>query len=274
MTVAPTSGKATNRSPLRLSPLSIAVVILGAALVSWIVTFDRMRGMDAGPGTDLGGLGWFVGIWVTMMAAMTLPSVAPMVLAFSRVTSERARRGQAVFVPTWIFVAGYLAAWTAYGLAAYGLFRAVDSIDRGMLAWDRAGPYVAGGAIFAAGLYQLTPAKDVCLAHCRTPLHFFLHGWREGRVGALRMGLGHGLYCIGCCWGLMVVLFSLGVMSLFWMAVIAGVIFAEKVFPYGMRLTKLVAVAFVALGIWIAASPSSVPGLNEPGSGPSMSMKP
>jgi predicted metal-binding membrane protein len=255
--------------------MSIAIVLLIAALISWVVTVDRMRGMDAGPGTDLGGLGWFLGIWVTMMAAMMLPSVTPMVLAFARVTKERSRREQAVLVPTWIFVAGYLAAWTAYGLLAYGVFRLVDAVDGGVLAWNRAGPYVAGGAIAAAGLYQLTPVKDVCLRHCRTPLHFLMHGWHEGRRGAVRMGVEHGLYCVGCCWGLMIVLFSLGVMSLFWMAVIAGVIFAEKVVPYGERLTRLLAVAFVALGIWIAASPGSVPGLTNPGgSGPSMGMRP
>ena len=274
MAVAPAPDQAAERSPLRLNPVSIAVVILGVALVSWLITVERMRGMDAGPGTDLGGLGWFLGIWVTMMAAMMLPSVAPMVLAFARVTDQRASKGQATFVPTWVFVAGYLAAWTAYGLSAYGLFRIIDAIDGGVLDWDRAGPYVAGGAIVAAGLYQLTPVKDICLRHCRTPLHFLFHGWHEGRFGALRMGAEHGLYCVGCCWGLMVVLFSLGVMSLFWMAVIAGVIFAEKVFPYGMRLTRLVAIAFVALGIWIAIAPSSVPGLTQPGSGPAMGMEP
>jgi predicted metal-binding membrane protein len=262
------------RSPLRLSPVGLAAVLLGVALVSWVVTVDRMRGMDAGPGTDLGGLGWFLGIWVTMMAAMMLPSVSPMVLAFARVTKERSRRGQAAFVPTWVFVAGYLAAWTAYGLLAYGVFRLVDTLLGDVLAWDRAGPYVAGAAIGVAGLYQLSPVKDVCLRHCRTPLHFLLHGWHEGRVGALRMGVEHGLYCVGCCWGLMVVLFALGVMSLFWMAVIAGVIFAEKVLPYGMRLTKALAVAFIVLGVWIAAAPSSVPGLTDPGAGPSMGMTP
>ena len=251
---------------LRLDPVATASLLLAAALVAWVVTVDRMRGMDAGPGTDLGGLGWFAGSWVT--------SVAPMVLAFARLTKERARRGQAVLVPTWVFVAGYFAAWTAYGLVAYGLFRAVDAVDGGALAWDRAGPYVAGGAIVAAGIYQLTPVKDVCLRHCRTPLHFILHGWHEGRLGALRMGTEHGLYCVGCCWGLMIVLFSLGVMSLFWMAAIAGVIFAEKVLPHGMRLTRLFAVAFIALGIWIAASPGSVPGLTDPGSGPALGMKP
>ena len=232
--------------------------------------------MDAGPGTDLGGLGWFLGIWVTMMAAMMLPSVSPMVLAFARVSRERSSRGQAQFVPTWVFLGGYLAAWTAYGLLAYGLFRVVNAVAGDTLAWDRAGPYVAGGAILAAGLYQLTPIKDVCLRHCRTPLHFLLHEWHEGKLGALRMGVEHGLYCVGCCWGLMIVLFSLGVMSLVWMAVIAGVIFAEKVFPYGERLTRVVAVAFVALGIWIVASPGSVPGLTDPADpgNPSMRMAP
>jgi predicted metal-binding membrane protein len=264
MAVAPARDQPAERSPLRLSPVSISALLLALALVSWVVTVDRMRGMDAGPGTDLGGLGWFLGIWVTMMAAMMLPSVSPMVLAFARVSRERSRRGQAAFVPTWVFLGGYLAAWTAYGLLAYGLFRVVDAVAGSALAWDRAGPYVAGGAIVAAGLYQLTPIKDVCLRHCRTPLHFLLHGWHEGKLGALRMGLEHGLYCVGCCFGLMVVLFSLGVMSLFWMAVIAGVIFAEKVLPYGERLTRLVAVTFLALGIWIAVSPGSVPGLTDP----------
>jgi predicted metal-binding membrane protein len=210
------------------------------------------------------------------MAAMMLPSVAPMVLAFARVTKERARRQQAIYVPTWIFLLGYLAAWTAYGLVAYGVFRVIDAVAGGALAWDRAGPYVAGGAILAAGLYQLTPIKDVCLRHCRTPLHFVLHGWRGGRVGALRMGAEHGLYCVGCCWGLMIVLFSLGVMSLVWMVVIAGVIFAEKVLPWGLRLTRPLAVVFVALGLWIALSPGSVPGLTDPDKdmGPSMGVTP
>jgi predicted metal-binding membrane protein len=221
------------RSPLRLSPVGIAAGLLGLTLVAWILVFDRMRGMDAGPGTDLGGLGWFLGIWVTMMSAMMLPSVAPMVLAFARVTKERARREQAAYVPTWIFLVGYLLAWTAYGVLAYGLFRVVDAVDADVLSWDRAGPYVAGGAVAVAGLYQLTPIKDVCLRHCRGPLHFMLHGWHDGSAGAVRMGFVHGLYCVGCCWGLMVVLFSLGVMSLVWMAVIAGSSSRRRCSPTG-----------------------------------------
>ncbi len=247
----------------RLNPVLVAIVLLGGALVAWIVTFERMEGMDAGPGTHLGGFGWYVGIWITMMAAMMLPSAAPMVLAFSRISQERLRRGRS-YVPTWVFVAGYLLAWAGYGVAAYGVFRAVTVIDPGFLAWDRGGPWIAGGAIVAAGLYQLTPLKRVCLLHCRTPLHVVLHGWREGRSGALKMGLSHGAYCVGCCWGLMLILFAVGVMSLFWMVVVAAIIFAEKVTPFGARLSRALAVAFVLFGIWVAFAPASVPGLTQP----------
>jgi predicted metal-binding membrane protein len=269
--VAPARRQVDRTSPLRsLNPIGLTAIILAAALAAWIVTVDRMQGMDAGPGTDLGGLGWYVGIWVTMMAAMMLPSVAPMVLIFARVSREHQRRGRALFVPTWVFLAGYLAAWVAYGLVAYGVLRLVTFLDAGFLAWDEGGPYVAGGAIAAAGLYQLTPLKNLCLRHCRGPMHFILHGWREGRTGALRMGAEHGLYCVGCCWGLMVILFVLGVMSLFWMAAVAAIIFAEKVLPYGLRLSRVFALAFIAFGIWIAAAPSSVPGLTDPSKAPTM----
>jgi predicted metal-binding membrane protein len=241
------------------------MVVLAGALVAWIVTVQRMRGMDAGPGTDLGGLGWYVGIWVTMMAAMMLPSAAPMVLLFSRVSAERERRGQP-FVPTWVFVAGYLFVWTVYGLGAYALYRVVRSVDHGFLDWDRAGPYVVAAAVGLAGIYELTPLKSVCLRHCRSPMHYVFGGWREGRVGAFRMGAGHGAYCVGCCWGLMIVLFALGVMSLFWMGLVAAVIFVQKLAPAAERLTPVVAVLLVGLGIWIASAPGSVPGLTQPDS--------
>jgi len=244
----------------------LAATLLAGALVAWIVTVQRMRGMDAGPGTDLGGLGWFVGIWVTMMAAMMLPSVAPMVLLFTRVSRGRARKGLAELVPSWMFVAGYLLVWTAVGLAAYGLYRALVAAGTGWLSWDRAGPYVAGAALAAAGIYQLTPLKDVCLRHCRSPLHFLLHDWREGRAGAVLMGIEHGAYCLGCCAGLMVALFALGVMSLFWMGVVAAVILVEKLAPSGRELSRVFALALVGLGIWVSSAPASVPGLVQPNS--------
>jgi predicted metal-binding membrane protein len=237
-------------------------LLLGAALVAWIVTVNRMSGMDMGPGTNLGGLGWYLGIWVTMMAAMMLPSVAPMVVLFDKVSAEKARR-RLPYVPTWAFALSYFAVWTLYGLTAYGLYRGIRSLDIGFLDWDRGGPYIAGGLIALAGLYELTPLKEVCLRHCRSPMHFILQ-WRDGLGGAVRMGTEHGAYCVGCCWGLMIVLFALGVMSLFWMAVVAALIFAQKVLPYGDKLSRVFAVAFVAFGIWLAAAPASVPGLTQP----------
>jgi predicted metal-binding membrane protein len=229
----------------------VASGLLGAALVAWIVTVDRMRGMDAGPGTDLGGLGWYVGIWVTMMAAMMLPSAAPMVLVHARLG-----RGSTV-----LFVAGYLVAWTVYGLAAYGVYRGIRASAPAFLGWDRGGPWVAGGALIAAGLYQLTPLKTVCLRHCRTPMGF-LHG--HAGDGPVRAGVMHGAWCIGCCGGLMLALFALGVMSLVWMAVVALVILVEKALPGGNRLVGVTAGALILLGIWTGVSPGSVPGLTQP----------
>jgi predicted metal-binding membrane protein len=270
--VASGYAEAPPRRSLRLDPVWLTTLLLGAALVAWIVTVDRMRGMDGGPGTDLGGLGWFTGIWVTMMAAMMLPSVTPMVLTYSRIARHRAATGGRRLAAPWIFVAGYLLAWTVYGLAAYGLYRVIDAVDGGLLDWDRGGPWVAGAALAGAGLYQLTPLKEVCLRHCRTPMHFILHGFRKGRSGALVMGIEHGGYCVGCCWGLMVALFALGVMSLAWMAMVAGVIFLEKVTRFGARFSRVVAFALIAAGVWVAVAPGSVPGLTDPSKAPAMKM--
>ena len=235
-------------------PVAVAGILLGGALAGWIVTFVRMRGMDAGSGAELGGLGWYLGIWVTMTAAMMLPATAPMVVVFSRVSRERARHRNLPAARTWVFVAGYLAAWTLYGLAAYGLDHGARSAAPHFLAWVQGERYLAGAALVAAGLYELTPLKEVCLRHCRGPLHFAHSGWRDGSAGALRMGSEHGLYCVGCCWGLMLALFALGVMSLTWMAAIAIVIFAQKVLPLGDRLAPVLAAGLVALATWVVVS--------------------
>jgi predicted metal-binding membrane protein len=123
---------------------------------------------------------------------------------------------------------------------------------------------VAGGALLLAGLYQLALLKSVCLRHCRSPLHFLVQGWRAGATGAVRIGVEHGAYCVGCCFGLMLALFALRMMSLFWMVVVTAAVFFEKVTPGGERLAAGLAVALVALGLWVAASPGSVPGLTQP----------
>ena len=230
------------------------IVLVAGAVSAWAITVDRMRGMDTGPGTDLGGLGWYLGIWVTMTAAMMLPSAAPAAQHVARLACR---------VPTLLFTAGYLAVWTGYGLLAYGVFRVLTSFDIGWLAWDRGGPYAAGAAITAAGLYELTLLKRVSLRRCRSTPH---------GGNAFRSGLAHGLDCVGCSGALMAVLFVLGAMSLFWMAVVAVAIFAEKVLPRGSRLVPVFTIALVALGIWVGVSPASVPGLTEPGGSPSMEM--
>jgi predicted metal-binding membrane protein len=234
----------------------IVAALLAVALVAWIVTVGRMDGMDAGPGTDLGGLGWFTGVWTTMMAAMMLPSAAPAVRLFGRAAMRPAL--------TAAFVAGYLAAWVGFGLVAYALYRLVAGLHLGVLAWDRSGPWIAGGAVLAAAAYQLTPLKRICLRHCRSPLHILLARWRPGRLGALRMGAEHGGYCAGCGWALMLVLFAVGIMSVFWMLVVAAVVFAEKVLPGGERVSRAVAIGLAVLGIWIAVSPATVPELTTP----------
>jgi predicted metal-binding membrane protein len=240
----------------RLAPVRAAALLFGVVALAWVITVERMQGMDAGPGTDPGGLGWYLGIWVTMTAAMMLPSEAPAALLVARL-----KRG----LPTLLFLTGYLAVWTAYGLAAYGLFRLVTSFDTGWLAWTEGGPYVAGGVVAAAGLYELTPLKQRSLRRCRSS-HL--------DAPAFRSGLAEGLHCVGCSGGLMALLFALGFMSVFWMVIVAGAIFAEKVIPQGLRLTRPVAVALLALALWVAFSPSSVPGLTEPGMSPVMEMQP
>jgi len=223
--------------------------------------------MDAGPGTDPGPLGFYVVSWVVMMSAMMFPSIAPMVLAFGFVDRRRRDRGMVDRVLcTWVFVAGYLLTWTAFGLLAYGLYVGARSLSIPALSWHRGGPYLAGGILLTAAIYQLTPTKDACLRRCRSSLDFVLTGWRDGPAGALRMGVVHGAWCVGCCWGLMIALFALGVMSLTWMVAIAGLIAIEKLLPRKELASHFVALTLVALALGVSLAPRHVPGLTLPDS--------
>ena len=247
-----------NRTPPLSGPAQAGLVasLLVVAAGAWAVTGDRMGGMDAGPGTELGGLGWFAVVWVTMMAAMRLPSIAPMVLAQARV-----RIGA-----TPAFVAGYLLTWAAVGVLGYALVEGVRSLDLGVLAWDEAGPYVAGGAILAAAGYQLSPLKDRSLRRCRDARAFVSEHWRPGAGGALRMGIEHGRLCVASSWALMAALFALGVMSVGWMVLVAALIAIEKLLPWRTVATRGIAVLLVVLGLVLAFAPEDVPGLTVPGS--------
>jgi predicted metal-binding membrane protein len=203
-----------------------------------------------------------------MMAAMMFPSIWPMVAAYARVQSGRQKQGTAKsgLVPVALFVGGFLLAWTAFAVVAYGVLELGRSLSIDALAWDSAGPYVAGGVLFAAAAYQLTPAKDVCLRKCRGPMDFVLGNWEPGYGGALRMGVEHGAWCVGCCWALMASLFALGVMSLGWMALVAALIAIEKLLPWKAIAGGAVAALLAALAIGVAFVPERVPGLTLPDS--------
>jgi predicted metal-binding membrane protein len=244
--------------------LGLIALLFGAAALAWWSTADRMAGMDAGPGTDLGALGWFLGVWVVMMAAMMFPSVAPTVALYARMA--RARWPLAPLT----FTAGYLLTWAGAGLVAYGLFKGGRALLGDQLAWDGAGRWVAGGTLVVAALYEVTPLKDVCLAKCRSPLGFLVGAWRDGTTGALDMGVRHGAWCVGCCWALMASLFALGVMSLAWMAFVAALIALEKTLPWGRAATYGTALVLLALGVWLVAAPDSIPGLTVPAHGAAM----
>jgi predicted metal-binding membrane protein len=244
----------------------IALLVLLAA-GAWVITDDRMTGMDAGPGTELGTLGFFLTVWGVMMAAMMFPSIAPMVLMQVRMQEARRERGEAEAAGTTTsFVAGYLIAWAGAGLLAYAVFDLGRAVTGDLLAWDNGGRYLAAAVVVGAAVYELTPLKDVCLRYCRSPLGFLIEYWRPGRGGALRMGAIHGGWCVGCCWALMAALFALGVMSLGWMAFIAALIAIEKLVPRPRLANRGIAVLLAALGLGIAIVPADVPGLTVPGS--------
>jgi predicted metal-binding membrane protein len=165
-----------------------------------------------------------------------------------------------------MFTCGYLLTWAGAGLLAFAVAIAGGRITGDVLSWDREGRWVAGGTLVVAAVYELTPLKDVCLGKCRSPLGFLLGSWRDGWSGAMQMGVKHGAWCVGCCWALMASLFAIGVMSVVWMAFIAGLIAVEKTLPWRRIATYGTAVILVALGFFVLAAPDAIPGLTIPGS--------
>jgi predicted metal-binding membrane protein len=238
--------------------LGLVAALFGIATLGWVWTAQAMRGMDAGPWTELGSLAWFIGVWVVMMAAMMLPSVAPTVALYSRL-----RRASSPLSP-WLFAAGYLLTWAAAGLLAYGIGVIAHATLGDMLGWDSSGRYIAGVTLLVAAAYELTPLKDVCLGRCRSPLSALLGSWRDGRLGSVRMGVRNGAWCVGCCWALMASLFALGVMSVTWMALVAGVIAVEKTVPRRRGVTYATAALLLGLGVLLVAAPEALPGLTTP----------
>jgi predicted metal-binding membrane protein len=267
-----TEAGADTRSSLRpayaatRAHLALVAVLFALAAVGWWWTAEAMRGMDDGPWTVLGSFGWFLGVWVVMMAAMMFPSVSPTVALYARMSRSRV-------LPV-AFTAGYLATWAAAGVVAYLVAAAVTRAAGGALEWSHDGQTVAGVTLLVAAGYELTPLKDVCLGKCRSPLGTLLGSWRAGWSGAFRMGLGNGAWCVGCCWALMTSLFALGVMSVTWMALVAGLIAIEKTVPWRRVATYGTTIVLVVLGVTMLVAPDALPGLTVPDQSPMPSMTP
>jgi predicted metal-binding membrane protein len=270
------------RPLLGLAPLSLLVSLVALTGAAWALTLQHtlamsmpmgivirggmaaeglegmaMSGMTAA-GWSLGGAVLFVALWTVMMAAMMLPAALPMIVIFA---SAQARRAHHPAVPTWVFTAGYLLVWAAAGLLVYVLVQIGSDFVTGLAAADRASwaPLALGATLLAAGLYQFTPIKRVCLTHCRSPLAFVAQHWRDGRLGALQMGLRHGGYCLGCCWALFAVMVAAGVMSLAWMLLLTLLVFVEKVLPHGWRAAPVIGVALMVLGLMVASGAVPMP---------------
>jgi predicted metal-binding membrane protein len=237
----------------------LVAVLVALAAIGWWWTIQQMRGMDQGPWTELGTFGWFISVWVVMMAAMMFPSVAPTFALYARMSRTR-------WAPV-IFVSGYLTTWAGAGVVAY-LVGVLAGHVAPALAWNDAGRVLTGATLLLAAGYELTPLKEVCLSKCRSPLGLLLGSWRDGWSGALRMGMRNGAWCVGCCWALMASLFALGVMSPVWMAVVAGLIAVEKTLPWRRTATYGTALVLLTLGVLVLAAPSAIPGLDVPAPSP------
>lgn len=225
--------------------------------VSGAAGSEGMAGMAGmGAATALAAWSWreallLFAMWAVMMVAMMLPSAGPMILLFSRVGAGRSahgRRGTSVR----FFAAGYLTVWWAFSAVAAAVQWQLHSAAVLSPEMRAASPLVGGAILIAAGIYQWLPIKESCLSHCRSPLSFLATSWREGKLGAVRMGVEHGMFCVGCCWLLMALLFVAGVMNLLWIAVLSAVILLEKVVPRGLMIARIAGVLLMVAGVAIA----------------------
>jgi predicted metal-binding membrane protein len=247
-------------APLSRERNLILAVLLILAAAAWALLAWQAMSLGMAMASPTMGLTApvFLALWVVMMVAMMFPTAAPMILTFHHIQTTKRERGQP-FVSTWIFVAAYLVIWTAFGgLAFLGATLAQIMATSIALPPDIAAR-VGGTVLILAGLYQLSPLKHLCLSKCRTPLSFLLSSWRDGVDGAVRMGLTHGMYCLGCCWLLFVILFPLGMMNVAMMALITLVIFAEKTLPRGRRIGQVAAAALLIYGGLVLAVPALLP---------------
>ena len=227
---------------------AVTVALALVITIAWIVTATLaldMRWMRLGPsGWTPGYFAAMYAMWVVMMVGMMLPSAAPAIFLFTALR-QRARYSGAALI-----AAGYLACWAAFSLVATSaqwLLARVELLASPMMIQASSG--VAASLFVVAGFYQLTPWKTTCLARCRAPAEFFAAYWRPGNLAAFWLGVRHGLYCMGCCWALMALLFAVGAMNLLWVAALAAFVFAEKLFPAGERIARFSAIALISAGL-------------------------
>jgi predicted metal-binding membrane protein len=205
------------------------------------------------------GAALFLAVWVAMMTATMFPAVSPMVLMYARIAAAKRTNGKA-WTPVWLFVSGYLLLWTGLGLVAYLGAVAAERLAAHVGWVDDNAARIGGGLIVVAGAYQFSRLKDRCLTECRSPLAFVMEHWRDGRGGAVAMGIHHGRHCAGCCWALMAMLFPLGMMNIAALAGVTAFIYAEKVLP-GWQIMRYVAgSALLAYGLAVLVDPSLLPG--------------
>jgi predicted metal-binding membrane protein len=262
----------TQTGPIAFQRNVILGLLLALAAAAWAALIWQGARADIDMAMDSPTMGLraplFLTTWVIMMVAMMFPTAAPMIIAFHTVQAGKRQRGEA-FVSTWIFVAAYLLVWGLSGVAAYAVALAAETVAARTALSPATAARIGGTLLIAAGLYQLTPLKDLCLSKCRTPITFIMTSWRDGAWGALRMGLLHGAYCLGCCWLLFVILFPLGIMNIAAMAGITLVIFVEKTLPWGRVVARATAAALVVYGVVVIAVPQFLPTFPE---GSSMAM--
>jgi predicted metal-binding membrane protein len=264
-------------SPSAQRSVILALLLAGAAACwAWLFLMPggtgeagADRAMDMASPTMGMAAPAFLAMWAAMMAAMMFPTAAPMVLTYHRIQASRRERGEA-FVATWIFVAGYIAVWAAAGIVAYLGALIAEKLTARIGLSAEAAARIGGGLLIAAGIYQLTPLKNLCLSKCRSPIGFIMTAWREGRSGALRMGAAHGAACIGCCWLLMVILFPLGIMNLATMALVTLIIFAEKTLAWERIAVYGAAAALMLSGALVIARPHLLPTYGMAASGMDM----
>jgi predicted metal-binding membrane protein len=209
----------------------------------------KMSGPDTQPWSTATLLPLFL-MWTEMMIAMMIPSAAPMLLTFAMVNRKR-REQQRPFVSTGIFLIGYLTAWTIFSAVAAVAQWSLHAKALLSPLMTSTSPLLGGALLIAAGIFQWTPFKNSCLTHCRSPLGFLMTDWREGKRGAMAMGFKHGVYCTGCCWFLMALLFVAGVMNVWWIAIISVLVLLEKIAPRGLLVGKIAGVLLVLWGVWM-----------------------